>query len=98
MLVGGEVGRVDGRSVVKNWGAIWRIMALKLHGRRRPRQRADSPDHRLSGTDHTDRRCCATTGVFASARARRISTTPTTRNQISGGKFAMMAGPQPPGL
>jgi hypothetical protein len=22
--------RVDGRSVVKNWGAIWRIMALKL--------------------------------------------------------------------
>lgn len=24
------VGRVDGRSVVKNWGAIWRIMALRL--------------------------------------------------------------------
>ena len=49
-------------------------------------------------TDHTDRRCCATTGAFLSARARRISTTPTTRNQISGGKFAMMAGPQPPGV
>lgn len=49
-------------------------------------------------TDHTDRRCYATTDVFASARARRISTTPTTRNHINGGKFAMMAGPQPPAL
>src|SRR5688572_704491 len=59
----------------------------------------DSLEIAALGIDQAGRRgCCATTGVFAFARALRISTTPTTRNQINGGKFAMMAGPQPPAL
>jgi hypothetical protein len=64
-----------------------------------PQRLVEHRDRRFSGTDQADRRgCSATTGVFPSARALRISMTPTTRNQISGGEFAMMAGPQTPAL
>lgn len=37
-------------------------------------------------------------GMVLAGRLWRIRTTPTTRNQINGGKLAMIAGPQPPGL
>ena len=43
---------------------------------------------------------CPECGCIAAAfdPAWRIKMTPTTRNQINGGKLAMMEGPQPPAL